>query len=134
MDFLIKRDSLILIMNSPFLIIILSLLALFVIMNICITVTNKRIRIEELTSSVFIVKYESRKFFHYGIIYCVTPKGQHITLIDPGFVFRDHIRKITPRELNDIKFCIEFKWRLLLMLDIKIMELETKSMGLKTER
>lgn len=120
--------------QTPETILILTILCIFILMNLLLYITNRKLCIEALSSQVYVVKYESHPFLRYGVVHCVSLQGHKIRLIDPGFVFRKHVQKITPRELNTLKFRIEFHWRLILTIDIKIMELYTESMGIKTRR
>lgn len=136
MDIRLKPEYTVVFIQSPLLFAITFIFVLFVFMTLVLYFTNKKLYLEELVAEVYIKKYEIPKFsfFHYGIIYCVTAKGKVIKLTDPGYVFRDHVSKITPRELSEIRFCIEFKWRIILLMSINIMEMTTESFHLKTVR
>ncbi len=136
MDIRLKPEYTVVFIQSPLLFTISFFFALFVFMTLVLYFTNKKLYLEELVAEVYIKKYEIPKFsfFHYGIIHCVTSRGKAIKLIDPGYVFRNHVSKITPREISEIKFCIEFKWRIILLMNINVMEMTTKSFNLKTVR
>lgn len=136
MDIRLKPEYTVVFIQSPLLFTISFFFVLFVFMTLVLYFTNKKLYLEELVAEVYIKKYEIPKFsfFHYGIIHCVTSRGKAIKLIDPGYVFRDHVSKITPREISEIKFCIEFKWRIILLMNINVMEMTTKSFNLKTVR
>lgn len=136
MDIHLKPECTIVFIQSPFLTFILIIIAFLGLMTLALYLTNRRLCLEELTTSVYILRYEipKCKFINYGILHCVTTKGSVITLVDPDFVFMDHVKKISPRELSEIKFCIEFKWRIILQMSINIMEISTESLKLKTVR
>ena len=134
MDYLTRNHCIVIFIHSPEAILFLEILLIFIIMNLLLYLMNRKLCMEELTSSVFIVKYDSHPFLRYGVIHCISLQGQKIDILDPGFVFRKHVQKISPREINEIKFQIEFHWRLILTIYIKIMEIDTKSLGLKTTR
>lgn len=136
MDIQMKSHYIVVLIQSPLALFSLSILALFVFMSLALYITNKHLCIDELISNVYIIRYEVPDilFLHYGIIHCVTTKGQQIKIIDPNFVFRQHVEKISPRELNELKFRIEFKWMIILQLNITITGLETPTLGLKTVR
>lgn len=136
MDICLNPGYTVVLIQSPLLVTIGFFFILFVFMTLILYFTNKKLYLEELVAEVYIKKYEIPKFsfFHYGIIHCVTARGKEIKLIDPGYVFKDHVSKITPREISEIKFCIEFKWRIILLMNINIMEMITDTLGLKTVR
>lgn len=136
MDIQLKSHYIVVLIQSPFALFAFSVLGLFVFMTLALYITNRHLCIEELTSDVHILRYEEPRFswIHYGVIHCVTSKGQKIKIIDPDFVFITHIEKISPRELSEMRFRIEFKWRIILQLNIIITELETPSLCLKTIR
>lgn len=135
MDFLrVGNYKIVFLNDSPFLILIIAMLIIFLSMTLTMYFTNRKFSIQEMVSYVYVTHYEVPRFRKCGIIHCVTQHGQKIRLLDPEFAFQSYVSKLTPRECTTIRFRIEFKWRFILLVDIVVSGMQTPSLGLKRVR